>query len=174
MNDVTAAPRTTVSGPPKITEFDHLSLPCRDLEEGIKFYTRVLGAKQVSKERAFESYALFTIAGIRLGISSEGNSFMDTPGAEYPHLAFRVGPAEIDQMRAWLDACGIPMTDLYTRKNQVTLMFFRDPSGNLIELFCDENYPGSEKLPVGTRARAHGDTVDVDEIRYDSWKLPAE
>jgi catechol 2,3-dioxygenase-like lactoylglutathione lyase family enzyme len=166
----TAAATTDVTGPPAIKAFDHLSLPCRDLDEAIKFYRDVLGAEHVVSEGAF---ALFKIGGIRIGVSSEGNTFM-TPGAEYPHIAFNLAAPEVDQMRAWLEACGIPMTNLWTRNNQVTLMFFRDPSGNMIELFCDGEYPGSENLPSGPVARGHGVAIDVDATRYDEWKLPGE
>lgn len=159
-----------VTKPPALNKFDHISLPCRDLEEGIKFYRDVLGGDHAVTEGAF---ALFLIGGIRIGISTEGNTFM-TDGAEYPHIAFNVGAQEIDQMRTWLDTCGIPMTNLWTRNGEVVLMFFRDPSGNIIELFCEEDYPGAENLPSGHKARGHGITINVDKIRYDEWKLPCE
>ena len=30
-------------GPPTFAAFDHVSLPCRDLEEGKRFYAEVMG-----------------------------------------------------------------------------------------------------------------------------------
>ena len=77
-------------------------------------------------------------------------------------------------MRTWLAACGIPMTNLWTRNGEVVLMFFRDPSGNLIELFCEGGYEGSENLARSPVARGHGVAIDVDAIGYDSWKLPGD
>ncbi len=35
--------KARVGGPPKFNGFDHVSAPCRDLEEGIRFYRDVLG-----------------------------------------------------------------------------------------------------------------------------------
>ena len=39
-------------GPPKFDKFHHVSIPCRDLEEGIRFYTEVMGAGFASKSRS--------------------------------------------------------------------------------------------------------------------------
>ena len=54
---------------------------------------------------------------------------------------------------------------------RVWTMFFRDPSGNVIELFCYEGFEGSGDLPRGP-ARGHGNTIDIDALRYDSWSVP--
>ena len=170
MTEDTSAVETTleISGPPPLTKLDHVSVPCRDLEEGIRFYRNVLGGEHIVTEPAF---ALFKLGGTRIGISSEGNTFMAV-GAEYPHFCFNVTAAQVDHMRTWLAACGIPMTNLWTRNGEVVLMFFRDPSGNLIELFCEGGYEGSENLARSPVARGHGVAIDVDAIGYDSWKLP--
>ncbi len=172
MTEDTSAVETTldISGPPSLTKLDHVSVPCRNLEEGIRFYRDVLGGEHIVTEPAF---ALFNLGGTRIGISTEGNTFM-TAGAEYPHLAFNVTATEVDHMRAWLAACGIPMTNLWTRNGVLVLMFFRDPSGNLIELFCEGGYEGSGKLARCPVARGHGVAIDVDAIGYNSWKLPGE
>ncbi len=77
-----------VTSPPKINSFDHVSMPCHDLEESIRFYGLVLGGELMVKEAKF---ALFKIAGTRIGIGSAGTSFM-TENAEYPHIAFNIGP----------------------------------------------------------------------------------
>ena len=172
MTEDTSAVETTldVSGPPSLTKLDHVSVPSRNLEEGIRFYRDVLGGEHIVTEPAF---ALFNLGGTRIGISTEGNTFM-TAGAEYPHLAFNVVATEVDHMRAWLAACGIPMTNLWTRNGVLVLMFFRDPSGNLIELFCEGGYEGSDKIARCPVARGHGVAIDVDTIGYNSWKLPGE
>jgi hypothetical protein len=51
-------------------------------------------------------------------------------------------------------------------------MFFRDPSGNLIELYCVEGFPAADTFPRGPAA-GHGIAIDVDAIRYDTWNPPA-
>ena len=116
---------------PALTSFDHASLPCRDLDEAIRFYRDVLGGEVVVTESHF---VLFRLGGTRVGIGSAGTSFM-TENAEYPHIAFNVDAATLAGMKDWLDACDIPSSPFWTRKGIETLMFFRDPSGNVIELF---------------------------------------
>lgn len=158
-----------LTGPPMMNSFDHASMPSHDLEESIRFYSTVLGGELMVKE---DKFALFKIAGTRIGIGSTGTTFM-TENAEYPHIAFNIGPDALVDMKDWLSACGIPTSNLWTRKGIETLMFFRDPSGNVIELFCDSGYEGAAELPRGP-ARGHGITLDIDELRYTDWHLPTD
>jgi hypothetical protein len=51
-------------------------------------------------------------------------------------------------------------------------MFFRDPSGNLIELLCRSGLAGAEALPRGN-ARA-GKAIDIDSLSYSEWRLPSQ
>lgn len=160
-------PESKASGPPNFIGIDHVSLPCRDLEEGIRFYRDVLGGEMVVKEGAF---ALFHIAGTRVGIGSAGTSFMAS-GAEYPHVAFKIEADELVRLKDWLGQCGVPSSNFWTRQGVETLMFFRDPSGNMIELFCEKGYAGAPDLPRGP-ARGHGTAIDVDAIGYTDWSVP--
>ena len=162
------ADQAKVSGPPKFNHLDHVSVPCRDLEEGIRFYRDVLGGEQIVS--SVVAFAFFEIAGARIGIGSVGCTFLNE-STEYPHMAFNVGPEELVQMKDWLTACGIPTSNLWTRQGVEALMFFRDPSDNVIELFCTEGYEGAADLPRGP-ARGHGTTVDIDALSYDDWSLP--
>ena len=145
-----------------------MSLPCRDLEEGKRFYVGVLGGVIRVNQPTF---AAITIAGSEIGIGNEGCTFIE-PGNEYPHVAFYCGPDEMLQMKAWLARCGIPSSNFWTRAGIEALMFFRDPSGNVIELFCRRGFVGAEKLPKGP-PRGHGIAVDIDALHYTSWSLPA-
>lgn len=162
------ADQAKVSGPPKFNHLDHVSVPCRDLEEGIRFYRDVLGGEQIVS--SVVAFAFFEIAGARIGIGSVGCTFLNE-STEYPHMAFNVGPEELVQMKDWLTACGIPTSKFWTRQGVEALMFFRDPSDNVIELFCSEGYEGAADLPRGP-ARGHGTTVDIDALSYDDWSLP--
>ena len=154
-------------GPAKFESMAHVSLPCRDLEEGIAFYVDVLGGELRVSGKIFASVRL---AGINLGFGNTGCTFM-TPSSEYPHLAFYVRPEELLHTKKWLEQCGIPTSNLWTRRGKEVLMFFRDPSGNVIELFCKEGIKDADKLPRGP-SRGHGTAVDIDAIKYDTWKRP--
>jgi catechol 2,3-dioxygenase-like lactoylglutathione lyase family enzyme len=155
-------------GPPQFQSFSHVSVPCRDLDEGIRFYTGVMGGKL---EVHVSDFAYIRIAGIHVGIGSEAYTVIER-SKEYPHMAFYAGPEAIVRMHQWLSQCGIPSSNLWTRGGVEALMFFRDPTGNLIELYCQEGLVGADTLPHGP-ARGHGITVDIDALYYDTWSLPA-
>jgi catechol 2,3-dioxygenase-like lactoylglutathione lyase family enzyme len=155
-------------GPIELTSFAHVSLPCRDLEEGMRFYTRVLGGKLMFQ---VPGYAAVNIASIQIGLGDAGCSFIE-PAKEYPHIAFYLTGPELVHMRRWLAHCGIPMTDLWTRTGNEALMFFRDPSRNLIELYCRSGYEGAAKLPRGDARRSLA--ADVEGLYYSQWSLPED
>ena len=168
MNEIQAAEALTVpSGPPGLDGIDHVSVPCRDLEESIGFYRDVLGGALVVQESAF---ALFEISGVRIGIGAQGCTFLDR-STEYPHFAFACSADALVRMKEWLAACGIPTSPLWTRRGVEALMFFRDPSGNVIELFCHQGYAGAPDLPRGP-ARGHGTAIDIDALDSTGWRLP--
>ena len=151
---------------PKLRAFSHVSFPCRDLEEAKRFYGIVLGGRQTVDVPHFAS---FEICGVEVGVGSVGCTFM-AERTEYPHVAFFCGPDEMMQWRDWLAEFGIPASPFWTRTGVEALMFFRDPSGNVWELYCSEGFEGASLLPRGP-ARGHGSAIDIDELRYDSWKL---
>jgi catechol 2,3-dioxygenase-like lactoylglutathione lyase family enzyme len=154
-------------GPAAFDSLAHVSLPCRDLEEGIAFYVDVLGGEFRVNGPIFAS---FRIAGVNVGIGTKNCSFIG-PSSEYPHLAFYVDTGTLAHMKQWLTQCGIPTSNVWTRRGAEALMFFRDPSGNMIELLCRSGFKGADKLPRGTSA-GHGIAVDIDALRYTEWKRP--
>ena len=159
--------RTEIKGPPRLREFAHVSLPCRNLEEGKRFYSKVLGGEMHIETPTFAS---FKLGGVDVGIGADGCSFIEK-SAEYPHFAFFASADEMLHMKVWLTRCGIPSSNFWTREGVEALMFFRDPSGNMIELFCLAGFKGADKLPRGP-ARGHGTAVDIESLRYTTWKLP--
>lgn len=155
-------------GPVKVGEFAHVSVPCRDLEEAFAFFVDVLGGEVRVNGPIFGEVRL---GGINLGFGIKGTTFMQA-STEYPHVAFYIGPDELLQMKAWLSECEIPTSNFWTRRGIEALMFFRDPSGNVYELYCPKGFKGAENLPRGPSA-GHGVAVDIDAIRYDTWRRPA-
>jgi catechol 2,3-dioxygenase-like lactoylglutathione lyase family enzyme len=157
-----------IDGPPRLTTFAHVSLPYRDLAEGKRFYVEVLGGQRLTSQA---SYAAIGLAGIRLGLGTDGCSFI-SPQMEYPNIAFYVSADEMRQLRRWLARCRVPVSRLWTRTGVEALMFIRDPSGNLIEFFCKSGFPGAQALPRGG-ARA-GEATDIDSLYYTDWCSPTQ
>jgi len=155
-------------GPVPLGKFDHVSVPCRDLDEALCFFIDVLGGELRVLTPIFAEVRL---GGVNIGFGTQGTTFMQ-PSTEYPHVAFTVGPDELVRMKAWLAQCEIPTSNYWTRHGVEALMFFRDPSGNVFELYCREGFPGADTLPRGPAA-GHGTAVDIDAIRYTTWKRPA-
>lgn len=169
VQDQSAQPAQHIpDGPPMFQAFAHVSVPCRDLEQGKLFYTKVMGGTLRVNTPTF---CAINVCGTEIGIGIDGCTFIE-PGNEYPHFAFYCGPREIQQMKDWLTRCGIPTSNFWTRSGVETLMFFRDPSGNMIELFCTGGVPGSQDFPKGP-PRGHGTAVDIDILRYDDFTVPA-
>ena len=173
MDDATSTKTTTPGASarkparPKLGPFAHVSMPCRDLAEGKRFYGDVLGG-QIRVDTP--TFAAFMFGDVEVGIGNQGCTFIE-PGNEYPHFAFYCDAETLVAMKDWLTACHIPTSNLWTRHGKETLMFFRDPSGNMIELYCKGGYAGAERLPKGP-PRGHGTAVNVDELRYETWRLP--
>src|SRR4051812_7975442 len=88
----------TRQGAPKLGSFAHVSVPCRDLEEGKCFYSQVLGGEMTVETPTFAS---FRLGGVDVGIGIDGCTFIQ-PSAEYPHFAFFVDADQLTQMRSWL------------------------------------------------------------------------
>lgn len=162
------ASSTRQLGPVPLGNFAHVSVPCRDLEEAMCFFIDVLGGELCVSTPIFGEVRL---GGVNVGFGIQGTTFMQ-PSTEYPHVAFFVGPDELARMKEWLTECRIPTSNFWTRRGVEALMFFRDPSGNVYELYCREGFKGAENLPRGPAA-GHGTAVDIDAICYSEWKRPA-
>jgi len=131
---------------PRFASINHISLPCRDLEEAKRFYTGVMGGDLVHDIKGF---AEVKIVDIIIGMSQQSGGWTGWE-AEYPHYAFNIDGENYDLMKAWLDGNGVP-NHPWTRDYKTALMYFRDPSGNLLELYCDQGYDGIKALPVGPK-----------------------
>jgi catechol 2,3-dioxygenase-like lactoylglutathione lyase family enzyme len=165
--DNRASEDTAELGPGPIGTFNHVSVPCRDLEEATAFFVDVLGGEMRISTPIF---AEVWVGGMNIGYGTQGTTFMQ-PSCEYPHIAFYIGAEDLQRMKVWFAQCEIPTTHYWTRHGVEALMYFRDPSGNVFEFYCPEGMPGADTFPRGLAA-AHGVAVDIDSIRYDTWKRP--
>jgi catechol 2,3-dioxygenase-like lactoylglutathione lyase family enzyme len=145
---------------PFFSGMSHVSLPCRDLEESKSFYANVMGGELVHETQGFVE---FRIEDIIVGLSEQPEGWTD-PEAEYPHYAFYVSGPNFELMKNWFDGHGVP--NYPYRRGDTALIYFRDPSGNLFELYCDTGYEGIKWLPLAPRRG--GPPIDFRGLNY-NW-----
>ena len=143
---------------PRFSGLSHVSLACRDLAESKRFYSEVLGGELVHEIPGFVEYR---IADVIFGLS-EQNQGWTAPDHEYPHYAFYLDGPNFDRMIHWLDQHGVPNHPY--RRDPTALVYFRDPSGNLFELYCDTGYDKIASLPPAPRRG--GPPIDFRSLNY--------
>jgi catechol 2,3-dioxygenase-like lactoylglutathione lyase family enzyme len=143
---------------PSFSGMSHVSLPCRDIEESKIFYANVMGGKLVHEIQGFVE---FRIEDIIIGLSEQPDGWTG-PGDEYPHYAFYISGPNFELMTQWLDRYGVP--NYPYRRGDTALIYFRDPSGNLFELYCDTGYAGIKSLPLAPRRG--GPPIDFRGLNY--------
>ncbi|NIO06486.1 MAG: hypothetical protein GTO40_00320, partial [Deltaproteobacteria bacterium] len=114
---------------PTFSGFSHMSLPVRDTKEALRFFIEVLGAELVFDR---EGFAEVKLGGVVIGFSPQEKGWTGR-GAEYPHYGFFIEGDQFIPMKERLESYGVPTTKIWTRDGVRTLMYFRDPSGNLFE-----------------------------------------
>jgi catechol 2,3-dioxygenase-like lactoylglutathione lyase family enzyme len=154
----TTAGRVSPARQPRFSGLSHVSLPCRNLEESKIFYAQIMGGDLVHE---IPGFAEFRIEDIIIGLSQQPGGWTEAE-AEYPHYAFYISGPNFDLMRNWLDSYGVP--NYPWRREDSALMYFRDPSGNLLELYCDTDYDGMLSLPLGPRRG--GPPIDFGNLNY--------
>ena len=141
----------------------HVSLACRDLAESKKFYLDVLGGELFHDTPGFSEVLL---AGMIIGMSEQASGWTGWDD-EYPHYGFNVDGRSFALAKPWLDACGVPNYG-WTRNYKTALRYFRDPSGNLFEIYCGKDLAVAQEFPRG--AKQGGSYVtDYGSLFYD-WQ----
>jgi catechol 2,3-dioxygenase-like lactoylglutathione lyase family enzyme len=137
----------------RITGVDHIAIPVNDIEAAERFYVGVLGAEvlmrvtrefmaQVMPWRPDHDTDRGLHTSIRFGDGPRIDLFLQghgqpRPEQDHPHLAFAVRPEDLLELKAALNARGVP-TDGPRRlgpPGQASL-YFNDPFGNHLELAC--------------------------------------
>jgi catechol 2,3-dioxygenase-like lactoylglutathione lyase family enzyme len=143
---------------PRFTAFAHASLYCRDFAQAKRFFTKVLGGELIHEVKdAATSFGEVRVAGIIIG-------FTDRPGsttnwaAEYPHYAFFIEPEDFLPMFTWLRQNGVTTSEPWTRDGIKGLLYFRDPSGNLFEMYC----PKLKEAASFVRGAKQGGSYEID------------
>src|SRR6266436_1702275 len=110
----------------------HIVLNVRDAAKSRDFYTRTLGLKE-----AHHDLALFQLAS------------GDAPDAAQPglhHMAWQLGSVEeLQAAYRELKALGVPIEST-VEHNVTRSIYFSDPDGNRVELYCDMVANGFEAM----------------------------
>ncbi len=161
METVTSVAKTdqvSLTKQPRFSGMSHVSLPCRDLEESKIFYSQVMGGELVHEIAGFVEYR---IKDIIIGLSEQNDGWTGVDD-EYPHYAFYLDGANFELMKHWLARCDVP--NYPYRRDETALIYFRDPSGNLFELYCASGYAEIASLPPAPRRG--GKAIDFGNLNY--------
>lgn len=115
----------------------------RDRAEAVRWFAKALGGEVCLDNPTFTEVR---VAGTVFGLSEQPGGWT-SPDAEFPHYAFEVAGQDLDALKARLEANGVKTHPIWTRHGVEALMYFRDPSGNLFELYCTQGYPGAATAP---------------------------
>lgn len=121
----------------------HLAVPVRDIAEARAFYGGVLG---LPEGRSAETWVDFDFFGHQFVVhQAPGKSgdaavnAVDGHGVPVPHFGVVLAPEDFDAMAERMKAAGVrfeiePYTRFKGEPGEQSTMFFRDPSGNAIEM----------------------------------------
>lgn len=123
----------------KIRHLDYTVIFTRDKDAMRNFYGTVMEFPVY--DQIGDSWITYRIGASLLALTERGMLFNDpspAKGALSLQLAFRVAPAEVDECATALRAKGVtivsPPTDQPWRHRT---LFFRDPDGNVMEIYAD-------------------------------------
>jgi glyoxylase I family protein len=124
-----------------IRNFDYAILLCEHMAQTRLFYLEVM---KFSIELDLKNWVSFRVGSSLLTLRPRGPglAWNDGPaiaGSAAIQLAFRVPPPEVDKCHAELVAKGVPIVsppkDLPEWRHRT--LFFRDPEGNIIEIYAE-------------------------------------
>ena len=153
------------SNRPKLGLLNHASIPVRNLKEAKRFYTEVLGGEVILESNP--KFAEVCVGGAVFGLSEQEGGWT-APNAEFPHYAFTMTGEDFYAFIEHLKACGVRTHHPWTRHGVEALMYFRDPSGNLLELYCERGAKDADKLPRLVKAGGNL-VIDFAALNYE-WK----
>lgn len=152
------ANQTSLTQRPRFSGMSHVSLACRDLQESKIFYAQVMGLVH-----EIPGFVEFQIKDIIIGLSEQDEGWTG-PADEHPHYAFFIAPEDFLPMVAWLRQNGVTTSEPWTRDG-VKGLYFRDPTGNLLEMYC----PRLNQAAAFVRGAKQGGSYAIDfaALNYD-------
>ncbi len=124
-------------------ELNHTIVPARDKEESVRFYERVFGFKYEGPMGPF--------APIRIPSQSLTLDFHESDSFQPHHYAFKVSETEFDEIFGRIVDAGLAYGSAPWTPEDMKLnhwnggrgVYFRDPSGHLLELLT-RNYTAEQ------------------------------
>ena len=125
----------------------HIVLKVREVAPSRDFYVRTLGLK-VAHEDLEKGWAFLSCGEQHHDLALFKLASGETPGEEQPgmhHMAWQLGSFdELKDAYRELKAIGIPVRT--TEHNVTRSIYFHDPDGNQVELYCDMVEKGFEAM----------------------------
>lgn len=170
--NATSAAKTVNGKPISISKLNHVAVPVRDPMEAVRFWTALTGAQMLGEYEEGTFAIMLMPGGFLLGCSKQPEGWTGRT-AEYPHIGLEVEGDMMEPLKQRLEELGVPCEQIWTRFKKEGLMYFRDPSGNLFELICEEGYPKANTAPVG---HFYGGTfkTDLEALNYSTWNDPGK
>jgi catechol-2,3-dioxygenase len=126
----------------------HVVLKVRDVQKSKEFYTRALGLK-VAYEQTQWGAVFLSVGEQHHDLALFQLATGDTPAATQPglhHMAWQVGSfAELQAAYRELRDQGVTV-DAAIEHNVTRSIYFADPDGNRVELYCDMVEHGFEAM----------------------------
>jgi catechol 2,3-dioxygenase-like lactoylglutathione lyase family enzyme len=122
-----------------IRQLDYTVIFVRDMEAMRRFYEKVMGFKPGGE--LGDSWIEYRVGSNTLALTRYGGLFNDIPppqGVLGLQMAFRVAPDQVAECARELEAKGVklayPVTDQPWGHRT---LFFRDPDGNVLEIYAE-------------------------------------
>lgn len=122
----------------QVQGIDHVAINVRDLDESLKFYTKILGLSITKREYSKPGLEYFldcgdSLVGLIQGKEEEGSHLLQDGGLGGNHVAFRVNTKDFDKTVEELKANHVKI--LFSKKREKSWsVYFLDPDGNKLEL----------------------------------------
>ncbi len=148
-----------------ILGLNHISVLVRDVDEACAFWRDLFGGVPFG---TIQGKRLFHVrfAGTVLAFFDFKDRGLIAHDLEYPHYAFTVSPEGMRVLKKRMEDAGVKTHPIWTRNKAEALMYFRDPSGNLYELYCPQ-YDRPDELAVAIDREGGTFRPPLDDLDYD-------